>query len=204
MLEKEVTKVRLRIVDLIKSFYVSQPDAEKLSRWRGTFNALAKENVGDAFDSQVAAIRNCLQRKSLEELQEEYYKLFTDPFTDKGLQTSASFYLSGRSHGKTLVDIRSLLMEAGIERNEDTIDTEDSLVVMLDIYARLIEEETLADTGGDVQSYQEQLLRRFMLPFADSLLKSAQENTFADFYTLCCQFFCCYLQMEKELMGVAA
>lgn len=200
MMEKEVIKVRLRLVDLVKSFFVSQPDAEKLSRWRGTFNALAAESVSAEFDRRVAAIRSCLQHKSLEELQEEYYKLFTDPFTDKGLQTSASYYLNGRSHGKTLVDIRTLLMEAGIERNAGTVDTEDSLVVMLDIYARLVEEE---GAGGGVH-HQEQLLKKFMLPFAERLLESAQANQFADFYTLCCHFFRCYLEMEKELMGVAA
>ena len=200
MLEKEVIKVRLRIVDLIKSFFVSEPDAEKLSRWRGTFNALASESVGGEFDRQVAALRSCLQGKSLEKLQEEYYKLFTDPFTDKGLQTSASYYLNGRSHGKTLVDIRTLLMEAGIERNAGIVETEDSLVVMLDIYARLVEEEA---SGGGVH-HQEQLLKKFMLPFAEKLSESAQANELADFYRHCCHFCHCYLEMEMELMGVTA
>ncbi len=195
MEEREVKKVRLRLLDLLKSFFVEEPDAEKMSRWRGTFRALVKEQVNPAFDQGAHDILDFLQTKSLEELQEEYYKLFTDPFTDKGLQTTASFYLDGRPQGKSLVDLRSLLMEIGLAKQEGTKETEDSLVVMLDIYSRLIEED------GFSQKLQEELLQKYLVPFSTKLSQACGENQFADFYRGCCAFLCGYLDMEKELTG---
>lgn len=196
--QREITRVRLRLLDLFKSFFHGEPDAEKMSRWRGTFHALTKERVNSSFDAGAKDIESCLHRKNLEELQEEYYKLFTDPFTDKGLQTVASFYLSGRSHGKTLVDLRSLLIEAKLERAGDVVETEDSLVVMLDIYARLIEGE---DDDEKALKLQSEVLHTYLIPFSSNISQAADDNEFADFYRACCRFLCGYLEMEGELVG---
>lgn len=200
--DREIKRVRLRLLDLVKSFFIGEPDAERMSRWRGTFTALTKERVNPIFDKGAQEILYYLEKNNLEELQHEYYKLFTDPFTDKGLSTSASQYLDGRSHGKTLVELRSLIAEIGIVKNEGVIETEDSLVVMLDIYHRLIEEENqLPD--GTTQKLLEELLKTYLLPFSAKLSEASMENKFADFYRACVRFFCGYLEMEKELIGLA-
>lgn len=197
--EKEIRQVRLRILDLIKSFFIGEPDAEKMSRWRGTFSALTKEKVNQRFDKGAENMLAYLEGNSLEELQEEYYKLFTDPFTDMGLSTAASQYFDGKSYGKTLVELRSLLSKIGIYKNEGVIETEDSLVVLLDIYSRLIEEEV--DDEGTPQKLRDELLNTYLVPFSIKIAEAGRENKFACFYEACCEFICGYLEMEKELTG---
>ena len=198
--DREIKKARLRLLDLMKSFFIGEPDAEKMSRWRGTFTALTKERVNPEFDSGARDILSYLEENSLETLQVEYYKLFTDPFTDKGLSTNASQYLDGRSHGQTLVKLRSFLTEIGVVKNEGVTETEDSLVVMLDIYHRLIEEEENT-INGTKQKHLEELLNTYLLPFSAKLSAASSTNQFAYFYKACVQFFCGYLEMEKELTG---
>ena len=141
--------------------------------------------------------------ENLEELQNEYYKLFTDPFTDKGLCTAASFYLDGRTHDKTLVNLRTFLREQQIVKSDDVIETEDSITVMLDILIRLIEEEEkLANDAS--RKPQEELLDTYLLPFSEKLQEACEKNDFADFYKACCRFFCGYLELEKGLTGTVA
>ena len=53
MNDNDLVRIRLRFIDLAKSFFVEEPDAEKMSRWRGTFSALTKEQVSPRFDSAV-------------------------------------------------------------------------------------------------------------------------------------------------------
>jgi len=203
MEEKEIRRIRLRLIDLVKSFFLGEPDAEKMSRWRGTFSALARENVNPMFDQAVKEILSSLQEKNLEELQNEYYKLFTDPFTDKGLCTAASFYLDGRTHDKTLVNLRTFLREQQIVKSDGVIETEDSITVMLDILTRLIEDEEKLEKGIS-RKPQEELLDTYLLPFSKKLKESCEKNEFANFYTACCRFFCGYLELEKGLTGTVA
>lgn len=198
--ERDIQIIRMRLVDLIKSFYMGEPDAEKISRWRGIFSVLTKERVNAQFDTGAGDILQYLENNTLEELQNEYYKLFTDPFTDLGLSTSASQFFDGRSQGKTLVDLRSLLIEVGIEKNEDVKETEDSLVVMLDIYRALIEGET--DAADDRrEGIQEELLVNYLIPFSQKFLQESGDNKFATFYQASANFLCGYLEMEKGLIG---
>lgn len=104
--DKEVFRVRLRFVDLIKSFFQAEPDAENMSRWRGTFAALAKEQVNPIFDGAVQDICRMLNEKNLIDIQNEYYELFTNPFSKNQINIMASYYLDGRSFGQTLVSLR--------------------------------------------------------------------------------------------------
>ncbi|MDJ0623582.1 MAG: molecular chaperone TorD family protein, partial [Desulfocapsaceae bacterium] len=187
----------------LKSFFQGEPDAEKMSRWRGTFSALARESVNPLFDEGVHDILAYLQKSSLEDLQHEYYKLFTDPFTDMGLPTTASYYLDGRNHDKTLVNLRSFLMEVEIARNEGVTETEDSLTVMLDIMTRLIEREDQQNKEA-MQKAQEELLSKYLFPFSAGISEAAENNEFASFYRTCFRFFRGYLELEKGLTGSVA
>lgn len=203
MEEKEIRRIRLRLIDLVKSFFLGEPDAEKMSRWRGTFSALSRESVNPEFDLAVHDILIFLQEKNLEELQNEYYKLFVDPFTDKGLCTLASFYLDGRTHDKTLVNLRTFLHEQQIIKTDGVVETEDSVTVMLDILTRLIEEEEGQEKRMSSKA-QEELLDKYLVPFSEKLKEACEKNEFADFYKACCRFFCGYMELEKGLIGTVA
>lgn len=200
--DNELFRVRLRFLDLIKSFFISEPDAEKMSRWRGTFSALSKEQVSPKFDSAVIEISKALNEKKLKDLQEEFYILFTDPFDGCKIDTTASYYLNGKSYSQALVDIRAFMSEAGIQKNAEVTDPEDSLVMMLDIYGSLVEEEKVSGKEA-VKKYQVRLLEEFLTPFTDMFVADLDTNEHADFYYLCSRILGGYLDLEKGLVGSA-
>jgi TorA maturation chaperone TorD len=200
--DKDLFRVRLRFVDLIKSFFQSEPDAENMSRWRGTFSALAKEQVSPLFDGAVREFCKLLNVMSLTEIQNEYYELFTNPFASSPVNIMASYYLDGRSFGQTLVSLRSFLEEAGFEREEGVVDSEDSLPMMLDILISLIEEEKI--TGSEeVRQLQGRLLTEYLEPFSQKFTSAVNEVESAVFYKSCCKLLCGYLDLEKGLVTVS-
>jgi len=203
--QKELFRVRLRLLDLAKSFFLGEPDAEKISRWRGTFSAMAREQISPAFDRVVRELVEALNTGaentvSLSTLQEEYYALFMDPFDGSPVNTTASHYLDGRNFGPSLVEIRGLLHEAGIEKDEAVKEPEDSLVVLLDAYAALVEEEQRGGGGGETAArLQGRLLEEFLLPFLKKFSLALEKNERADFFRICGRFLLEYFELEKGL-----
>ena len=114
--QRELLLARMRLVDLLKSFFQGEPDAEKMSRWRGMFTALVREQVSPMFDVAVREFNTLLKTMSLAEIAKEYYDLFIDPFSESQVNTMASYYLDGRSFGETLVQLRGFMDEAGLSR----------------------------------------------------------------------------------------
>jgi len=194
--DKDLIHVRLRFIDLMKSFFVSQPDSERLSRLRGTFAALVKDQVTPEIDKAAGELNSQLTSKKLEDLRDEYYALFTDPFSDNHLNMMASHYIDGRNYGNSLIMLRQFLHENDIKVDNTLNDSDDSLYVMLDIMITLIEQEK---NGDDTAAIQSELLNNFLLPFIAHLSVSAQENQTAHFYHSCIQFCRGYLNLEKSL-----
>lgn len=198
--DTELVRVRLRFIDLVKSFFVEEPDAEKMSRWRGTFSALCKEQVSPRFDSAVQEISRALGEKNLEDLQTEYYQLFTDPFEGANIESNASYYFNGRSYGEALVEMRGLMEEAGLVKIDEVSEPEDSLVVMLDTFASLVEEEK-KDSSAKIKELQARLLEEFLEPFAEKFTAQLKDSKQCDFYYLCCRVLGGYLDLEKSLVA---
>ena len=200
--EKELCRVRLRFVDLIKSFFQTEPDAENLSRWRGTFSALAREQVSPLFDAAVRDIHAMLKARSLADIQREHYELFVNPFGRTPINMMASWYLDGRSFGESLAALRALLAEAGVERAADVSESEDSLVVLLDVLAFLIEEERHGDPGA-MRGFQSRLVTGYLTPLAKGVTEAVSGHDEVRFYTACCRLLCGYLDLEKGLIDAA-
>ena len=199
--ERDLLRVRLRFLDLSKSFFLGKPDAEKISRWRGTFSALLQEQVSPGFDRAVKDLSDALSSKSLKELQDEYYNLFINPFDGAPVNTCASYYFDGRSFGQSLVEIRGLLSEAGLQKDESFTDPEDSLVVLLDSFVSLVEEEK-TNNGESVKQLQGRLLTEFLYPFSAKFCEALEENKEADFFAICGKFLQEYLDLERGLFVV--
>ena len=197
--ERDLFRVRLRFLDLIKSFFVEEPDAELMSRWRGTFSALAQEQVSPRFDNAVKEMSRALNDKSLKELKEEYYRLFVNPFDGGMVEITASYYLNGRSYDQALVAVRSLMDEAGLRKDESITEPEDSIAVMLDTFASLVEEEKVGSSEKNRQ-LQAKMLEDFLEPFTEKFTATLKESEHADFYYLCCRILGGYLDLEKSLV----
>lgn len=198
--DRDLIRVRLRFLDLIKSFFVEAPDAEKMSRWRGTLSALCQEQVSPQFDAAVQETSAMLGNKSLSELQEEYYQLFTNPFDSAMVETTASYYLSGRNYGETLAEIRGLMNEAGVAKDRSITDPEDSLVILLDLLVTLIELEKDEQTDLNVRELQFKLVKDYLVPFTREFSEALKKNDTAVYYRQCAGILTGYLALEMELL----
>ena len=108
----------------------------------------------------------------------------------------ASHYIDGRNYGNTLIELRQCLHETAIQVDNSLNDSEDSLLVMLDILATLVEQEK---NGEDTSFKQSELVNNFLLPVIDHLSKNAAENQSAHFFNECIRFCKGYLNLEKSL-----
>jgi TorA maturation chaperone TorD len=110
---------------------------------------------------------------------------------------TASEYREGRTYGRTLAEFRGFLQEAGIQKTEAVSEAEDSLVVMLDVMARLVERE-----GEDFERarlQQAELLDTYLHPLIDGFSAAVGEKTDTMFYPVCSRFMKGYLQLERGL-----
>ena len=197
--DRDLCRVRLRLLDLFKSFFGEEPDAEKLARWRGIFAALARAQVGPAFDRGAGTIAGLLWEKSLSELQQEYCHVFTNPFAGRPVATTASFYRHDCNDGETLAGVREIMMEAGLARDPSATAPADSLVVLLDILAALVEAEKDEDEPR-ARELSASLVTDFLVPLAENLTAALKANAHADFYFHCGRLLCSYLDLEMELV----
>ena len=197
--ERDLCRVRLRLLDLFKSFFGEEPDAEKLARWRGIFAALARAEISPAFDTEAGTIAGLLWEKSLSELQHEYCRVFTNLFAGRPVATTASFYRHDRNDGETLAGIREIMAEAGLVRDPSATAPADSLMVLLDILAALVEAEKNEDEPP-ARELSARLVAEFLVPLAENLTAALKASAHADFYMHCGRLLCSYLELEMELV----
>ncbi|HIP39928.1 MAG TPA: hypothetical protein EYG88_11210 [Desulfocapsa sulfexigens] len=197
--DKQVNRVRLRLLDLLKSFFADTPDAERMSRWRGIFAALCESRIQPEIDEGVRQLQHLLEEQNLEELKEEFYTLFVDPYNEQSVELNASHYLDGKNFGPSLVRYRQLLKDAGLVKESDVTEPEDHLVLMLDALATLIEEDT---ESGEVKEQQATLITTFLQPMARAMKQQLTDNPQADFYLSCTLFLNGYLELEQGLLEI--
>ncbi len=185
--DRDLLLVRLRFLDLLKSFFQQQPDAQKMSRWRGIFTALSMEHLGEKLDT-----------KDLQELKDEYYTLFIDPYSKNLLHVNASYYLDGKSFGPSLASYRQFLKDAQLIKDTTNTEPEDSLLLMLDALYTLIEEEKKGNERA--RDMEDHLLQQFLLPTVKHLNEAIAENQAADFFKSCIAFLDGYFELEQGLL----
>ena len=195
--DKELARIRMRFIDLFKSFFIDKPDADKLGRWRGIISALIEENIDPAFDQAVRTMDDLLAKNNLSDLRQEHYQLFVDPFNEHLVHTSASFYRDGHAFGPTLIRYRVFLQEAGIKLHENVHEPDDSLVLILDTLATLIEREKV--NIQESRNHQAILVNQFLLPLGLNFSAGLRENPEAVFYKACSELLCRYIDLEKGL-----
>jgi len=196
--DRDLIHVRLRFLDLLKSFFQDEPDAERMSRWRGIFAALCREQINPQLDVAIKKLAEILREKELQELKDEHYSLFVDPYSEFLLPLNAAHYLDGKNFGPSLVNFRELLKQAHLIKTKGFTDSEDNLLVMLDTLVSLIEEEK--EGTDSAVALQEDLIQKFLLPTVIKLEVEAKTNPGADFYQNCIVFLKEYLALEENLI----
>ncbi|MCK5068919.1 MAG: molecular chaperone TorD family protein [Desulfocapsa sp.] len=195
--DRDLQRIRLRFLDLLKSFFQDEPDADRLSRWRGIFAALDKERIDDRLDTAILQLGETLAAKSLQEIKDEHYKLFVDPYSKQLLPLNAAYYIDGKSFGPSLADLREILKQGQLVKDDAITEPEDSLPIMLDALITLINE----DKKGSMETrhLQDQLLLQFLIPTTEQISKKISTNPEAKFYQKCTDFLDAYLKLEQGL-----
>lgn len=196
--DKDIIRVRLRFIDLNKSFFAEPPDAERLSRWRGIFYALADTSISPRIDKAVQLIKHHLAIDRLQDLRHEFTRLFSDNYRNGALSLAASAYLDGIIYQDTRSEVRAFLADTGGRTYAPTDDGEDTLVVLLDFLATLIRDEK---DGFDTRSAQTLLVTDFLVPFVKLLEDAARISDSAAFYRDCISFTGGYLELEQHLLA---
>jgi TorA maturation chaperone TorD len=195
---KDIIRVRLRFIDLIKSFFAEPPDAERLSRWRGIFYALADTSVSPRLDAASLLIKQRLSVDHLQDLQQEFHRLFVDNRHNDMLNLAASAHLDGSVYHDTRSAVRTFLTETGGRTYAPLNEGEDSLVVLMDFLATLIRDEK---DGYDTRSGQAFLVAKFLVPLVNELETAAQRHDSAAFYRDCISFTGGYLELEQHFLA---
>ncbi len=197
--DRDLCRIRLRFLDLLKSFFQDEPDADRLSRWRGIFAALDKERINQQLDKAIRELGETLADKSLQEIKNEHYSLFVDPYSKQLLPLNAAYYLDGKSFGPSLASYREILKQGQLVKESTITDPEDSLPLMLDALITLINEEK--QTAMETRHLQDQLLEQFLIPTTKHINDRISKNTEAEFYQKCFAFLDAYLELEQGLQA---
>ena len=196
--DRDLCRIRLRFLDLLKSFFQDEPDADRLSRWRGIFAALDKENINQSLDGAIHELGEALATRSVQEIRDEHYALFVDPYSKRLLPLNAAYYIDGKSFGPSLADFRDILKQAQLIKDPRFTDPEDSLPIMLDALITMINEEQKGSM--ETRQMQDQLLEQFLIPTTKQIAKRISEDEEALFYRKCLSFLDAYLELEQGLL----
>ncbi|MCF8055299.1 MAG: molecular chaperone TorD family protein [Desulfocapsa sp.] len=196
--DRDLCRVRLRFLDLLKSFFQDEPDADRLSRWRGIFAALNNERINQTLDTAIRELGETLAAKSLQEIKDEHYALFVDPYSKNLLPLNAAYYIDGKSFGPSLAGFREILKQGQLIKESQITEPEDSLPIMLDALISLINEEKQGTM--ETRQLQDQLLMQFLIPTTKNISESISKNTEAEFYQKCINFLDAYLELELGLL----
>jgi len=196
--DRDLSRIRLRFLDLLKSFFQDQPDAELLSRWRGIFAALDGQHITQNLDKATHELGELLSGMALQQIKEEHYALFVDPYSKQLLPLTAAYYIDGKSFGPSLAKYRDILKEGQVIKESEFTDSEDSLPIMLDVLIALIQEEKQGD--AETRHLQDQLLLEFLIPTVKAVSTEISTTPDIEFYVKCVAFLAAYLELEQELL----
>ncbi len=190
-----ISQVRGFMYELSKSFFLEEPDQEKIERWREIIAPLATEAPNITLAEAARQLSRSLRELEMTAIKNEYYDLFVNPFSRRLINWTASYYVNGRNFGPKLVKIRQLMTEHGLVKEKEFKEPEDSLPVLLDLMTRLTELENELE---DNQGAQQQLLHEFLLPLTTQISMRLQSDRKAQFYPLCAGFLEAWLQFDES------
>lgn len=196
--ERDLGRIRLRFLDILKSFFQAPPDSETLSRWRGIFTALEGKSVTQSLDVAIHGIGEVLIARTLSQIQDEFYRLFVDPYSKDTLPLNATYYLDGKSFGPSLAELREIMKQGRVIKETDISEPEDALPVMLDTLMALITDEIQGNL--DARALQNTLLQEFLIPTTKQIREQIQKRTDVIFYQQCTGFLSAYLELEQSLI----
>ncbi len=193
--EQRVNEARAFLYRLAKSFFVPEPDEERLRVFREVLAKLPAVDF-EPFDRAVENLREALSRTSAKEMEEEFFRLFLDPFAEDRVALEASAYLDGKPFGPSLARLRGFLAKEGLAKGEEVKEPEDHLVLLLDFM------EALIGDGKDLIS-QRELFYNYLRPCVAGVAKSLREKE-AGLFQAVADFLEGLLALEERFLSEEA
>ena len=191
-----IRQVRSFFYELAKSFFLEEPDRNKIDRWQEIIHPLGIEAPSMELAEAARQLSLALAEVDLPAVKNEYYDFFVNPFSHQLINWTVSASVNGRNFGPKLVEIRQLMAKQRLVKEDEFKEPEDSLPVLLDLMARLIELED--DLGDGAVAAQQQILQEFLLPLTAHIHQRLGTDSSAEFYPLCAEFLQAWLQLDES------
>jgi TorA maturation chaperone TorD len=184
--ESDVIQFRREYYDLLVRLLAEEPDADMLSALRQGIDdrAVGAAQVHAAMGEGWRVIAGELERRTAEDLTDEFTRLFLGPYANV-LSPYECRYLTERLYTAPLSDVRAFLSRHGLERTgAHHGEPEDALAFELSVMARLIERQ---QAGGDADpdsflAAQREFLERHLMVWAPAFAADLVAHAEAVFY----------------------
>lgn len=195
----ELIRVRTSLIELVKSFFAKKPDGELIASWRGALSAMSTPGAPPPLVRAASELLQLLHTSELKDLRDEFYELFTDPFSKNHVITNVCYYLDGKNFGASFIRLKEILQDAALEKDSKASGSEDELPIVLDAYQQLIEFERKQNGLERGRELQSRLLKEILYPFSRSFKETLGANSRARFYRLAASLMEEVLNLETSL-----
>lgn len=193
MVETQIKNTRTYFYTLIKETFIKEPDESYFNMMKDLVKNL--KTTGEEFDNLrfiTDAFGEIFQNYTLDDLEEEYNRIFIDPFNDNLLNLTACYYIDGKNLGKTLAEIREFIWNMNLVKDEKIFHSEDSVGFLCDIMVYLIENACIET--------QTTFFERFIEPFFSRFAKALKENELSNYYACFGELINFVLNTEKSFL----
>ncbi len=195
----EVNSVRLFFYEIIKNAFYKEPDEKFFGVIKDFIDNLKKNND---FDSEnlnfiLNSFDTVFERLDFDDIKEEYYALFIDPFSENLVNKNASHYFENKNYGKTLAEIREFIWNLKTEKDESFKEPEDSVSFVSDFMMYLISIEETEDTIN----YQREFFKDIIEPLYSSISETLKANSKAVFYACIALLMDYFSDLEKGYLN---
>ena len=186
--------LRARFYAFLSSLLSKPPDDETLTMIRSLEGD--DSPMGKAIDALVKVAKDT----TLEDLQDEFTKLFYGVGAGGELLPYASHYLTGLLYDKPLSDLRAELRRIGLQGNPNATEPEDSMATGLEIMHALI----MGHRGPDGDACQQSFFKTHLLPWASNFFADLEKAENACLYVPVGTIGLLLMEIEEQAFEMAA
>ncbi len=196
---QEVNAVRTFFYEIIRNSFYGEPDETYFKMIKDFVENIKNNND---FDNEklaflINSFESVFNKYKFNDLKEEYYALFVDPFSDNLVNKNASHYFENKNFGKTLAEVREFIWNLKVTKDESFKEPEDSIAFMSDFMIYLINDEE----NEDNLETQKEFFKGFIEPLYIKFSETLKANSKAVFYACIALLMDYFLDLEKGYLN---
>jgi TorA maturation chaperone TorD len=195
----EVNLVRMFFYETIKNAFYNEPEEDFFKIIKDFITNLKENNDFDNEDINLIlnSFETVFDSYEIQDVKDEYYNLFIDPFSENLVNKNASHYLDNKDYGNTLVNVRDFIWKLKTEKDGSFKEPEDSVSFLSDYMMYLIKNE---DTEKTLE-LQKDFFSDFIEPMYLNLSETLKANPKAVFYACISLLMDYFLDLEKGYLN---